>query len=299
MYYRLDHQTGITEIIKKELLRMLVLSDLHIGAVEAILHALARDRKGNIVSQTEMQKLLYEGLISNLKKEKIDILILLGDLVEGRNLKVGGLDIINTDTNVMTYWAYEMLSEIIDILKPKIVIGVQGSAYHIADGGSDMDERVIRKLSANFSHIDFLYDQKIYAKIGDKIWYLVHKLGGDWKNPPFAVMSRVWTDLQKSTFKNGLPVPTVIGAGHTHNAQSPVIIQPSDNDPVYGFVSPCQKIGDSFTGGGSFLRYPDIGYLSMEQNGTDLSGRFVRTYKQYAQKKDISKKLAGLYVQDN
>jgi hypothetical protein len=273
---------------------MIVLSDLHIGGLECLLHSTARDTKGNHIRQTVQQEMMWNNLITRLKEEpQPDILNFLGDLVEGRNPKVGGLDIINTDTDVMTTWATEALSEIIDILKPKMVLSVQGSAYHQQDGGSDLDYRITKNLSLIHRDIPFIYDQKLYVKLGEKIHLYNHYIGGDWKNPPFPFLTRVYTDLLNGAFDTGLfeKMPTVIGYGHLHMSQTPVVIKPSDVNPGYGFVGACQKIGDSHLSRGPFLRHPHIGYLSIIQDGVDMSGKFIRTYKPYLDETDLRNKI--------
>ncbi|HPI82043.1 MAG TPA: hypothetical protein PK122_02320 [Candidatus Paceibacterota bacterium] len=299
MFYRLDHKKELTKITDLKRFKAIAISDLHVGGEEAILPPYARDDRGNIIIPTTDQEALYNNLMASLRNEKeIDILFLLGDLVDGRNPKAGGIGTVNTDLLLTTYWAYELLSEVIDIIKPKIVIGIQGSNYHVSTSGSDLDMDILKKLSANFDNISFLYDQKIYGHLGNKVWYLVHNIGGDWKNPPFPALTRLFTDLQKSSFKNNIPLPTVIGAGHFHSAQAPVMIYPSDLNPCFGFVAPCQKLGDRHTGSGTYLRFPDIGYMVIEQDDVDISGKFVRTYKQCSEVRDLTTKI-GLHVKTN
>lgn len=278
-------------ITDKKTVRIFVFSDSHIFGARCYLAHGCLDKKGNFIVQTPEQEEMEQGLIEALKKEgSFDIVFLLGDLIEGRNIKAGGLDLVNADTDVAVMAAVKSISDILRIISPKVVISIPGSQYHNADGGSDLDFRVTKFLSLAFPEIAFLYGPKAYVKIGDLIYLLSHHLGGDYKKTPFAAINRSYENELRYASKYNLEVPNVYGFGHLHRSMQPTVLEDGENI-FYGFVAPCQKIGDTHLERGQYRTIPDIGYMVLEQDGIDLWGRTVRTYKPYGKVIDYRKEM--------
>ena len=55
-------------------------------------------------------------------------------------------------------------------------------------------------------------------------------------------------------------------------------------NPVYGFVAPCQKMPDVHCSQGPMGAFWEIGYLNIEQNGIELNGKYVNTYRYWETK---------------
>jgi len=132
--------------------KIVALSDFHIGGAYGYLPKGCLDRRGKEIMQDEHQEIKEKNLIDALKKiGKVDLLILLGDMVEGQMKKSGGLDVLDVNMDLQIQWASDnALSPIVKILEPDIVIGCTGSEYHV---GCHNDLLVTERLNNLFPEI--------------------------------------------------------------------------------------------------------------------------------------------------
>jgi hypothetical protein len=268
-------------ISKKKFHRIIIISDTHIGGVTGYLSIGCVDERGNVQYQTVHQEIMEKNLLFELSKiGSVDIVIFLGDMIEGKNPKAGGMDVSNVNTDIQIDWAVLFGKSIIDILKPKIVLGLHGSDYHVESGS---DKRLIYQLSLHYSEIDFYFGQpSLKFFLGDKLWYLQHRFTGN-SNCIVGVLERYWNMINKLHWDRGR-TPDVIGYGHIHKAVNPFQLMNGKN-PVYAFVAPCQKVPDSFCSKGPVGALHEIGFMYMEQDGVELTGKFYNTYRYWDNKK--------------
>ncbi len=267
------------EISKDKNFKIIVISDTHVGGRTGYLPSNCKHERGEKHPQTIDQKTMEKNLLTSLKKEdEIDILIFLGDMIEGKNVSAGGLDVGNVNIDTQIEWATLFGQSVIDLLKPKYVLGLHGSDYHVENSS---DKQLVHRLSLLYPKINFYYGYpSLKFFLGDKLWYLQHRfMEGQSK---LGTLEKYWKTIHNMSWDRGR-TPDVIGYGHVHKAQNPTQIMNGKN-PVYGFVAPCQKMPDVFCSKGPHGAFWEIGYLNIEQNGIELIGKYVNTYRYWETK---------------
>lgn len=279
MYNRFD-EFSFLKLSDEPNHRIAVFSDFHVGGDLCYKPSNAKFKNGEISPQNIHQEGMEKGLLQSVKEQKkVDVILTLGDMVEGRNIRAGGLELSTTDTDVMAKWAVESISPLIETLQPKYYLAVSGSAYHRQDGGSDMDYRIVRELSLRYPDIEFYYGQKARFILGQKTWLLSHFLGGEWKNSHWPALNKVFQDLLEARWMNTEPMPGVVGFGHKHIAWPVSPISHGEKETFYGFVAGCMKLGDEFLSRTPYNKRPSIGYMIIEQEDLELTGKFIKTYE--------------------
>ena len=253
--------------------KMIVLGDTHFGGRTGYLPSGCKHERGEDHQQTIHQKTMEKNLLHELKRiGQVDIVTFHGDMIDGRNVKAGGLDIGNTNTDVQIEWAMLFAKSILDILKPKYVLGLSGSDYHV---DTIMDRTFLHRISLQYPNIEVFYGENLKIILGEKLWYLSHRfIEGASKA---GTLERYWNKFCTKTWGRER-TPEVIGYGHVHQAQNPYQIKNGPN-PVYGFVSPCQKVPDTFCSKGSMGTFWEIGFMYLKQKGTKLTGEYINTYE--------------------
>jgi hypothetical protein len=202
-------------------------------------------------------------------------------MVEGKNPSGGGMDISNTNTDMQIDWGMVFAKSVINILKPKIIMGLNGSEYHI---GNTLDRRLLHRISLLYPNIEAYFGDSLKFFLGDKLWKLEHR--GSEGMSMVGTLASYWGKINNKEYGRGR-TPEVIGFAHIHQAQNPVQLKNSPN-PVYGFVAPCQKMPDVHCSKGPIGAYWNIGFMYLEQNGKKLRGEYIETYPYY--EKDVTKK---------
>ena len=274
---------------KNDTVRIIALSDTHVGGVTSYLPSGCVDERGNQVPQSLDQEVMEANLLNELQKVgQVDIIMTLGDMVEGRNSKASGFEVGNTNVTMQINWGVKLMNSVIDILKPKVVMGLEGSEYHVEQSS---DYRVIYQTSLHHPNIDFYFGlPNLKFFLGQKLWFLTHRLAGN-SNNTIGVLERYWKDINNSHYGRDR-TPDVIGYGHVHKAVNPVQLK-NGEQPVYGFVVPCQKMPDSFTGKGPKGAYWEIGFSYIEQTNVELYGRYHNTYRYWEKNANKIMKESG------
>lgn len=266
-------------ITRKKNLLIAIFADTHIGGVTAYLSSGCFDERGNVHLQNKDQIKMEVNLLTSLiKMGKVDVVIFLGDMVEGKNSKAGGLDVGNVNTDCQVEWALRFAISVCDILKPKYILGLNGSDYHVENS---LDRRLLHRISLHYPNTDVYYGNPTLKFIlGDKLWFLSHQaIEGASKA---GTLERYWNKICTKTFGRER-TPEVIGYSHIHQAQNPYQIK-NGKHPVYGFIAPCMKLPDMFCGKGPTGTYWEIGYMKLEQEGKLLRGEYVNTYPYWEEK---------------
>lgn len=269
----IDSNLAAKLISKEKNFKIIVLSDTHIGGMTGYLPNGCKHERGDDHLQTKHQKTMEKNLLLELNKiGRVDVVIFLGDMVDGRNGKAGGLDISNTNTDVQIEWAMVFANSVLDILKPKYVLGLSGSDYHT---DIILDRKLLHRISLQHPNIDVFFGDNLKFILGKKLWYLAHRfIEGASKG---GTLERYWNKFCTKTWGRER-TPDVIGYGHVHQAQNPHQIKNGSN-PVYGFVCPAQKLPDSFCGKGSQGTFWEIGFMYLKQKGTKLKGEYINTFE--------------------
>ncbi len=269
----IDSNLAPKHISDKKNFKIVVLSDTHIGGRTGYLPSGCKHERGEDNPQTDHQKTMEKNLLRALKKTgEVDVVIFLGDMIDGRNVKAGGLDVSNVNTDMQIEWAALFANSVLDILKPKYVLGLSGSDYHVE---STLDRALLYRISSQYPNIKVFFGDSLKFVLGKKLWYLAHRfVEGASKG---GTLERYWNKFCTKTFGRER-TPEIIGYGHVHQAQNPYQIKNGPN-PVYGFVCPSQKVPDSFCGKGSTGTFWEIGFMYLEQKGAKLTGEYINTYE--------------------
>jgi hypothetical protein len=269
-------------VSKKKNHKIIVISDTHVGGITGYLPSGCVDERGNTQHQTIHQEKMETNLLAELKKVgKIDELIFLGDMVDGKNVKAGGLDISNVNTDCQVQWAYLMAKSFIEILKPKIIMGLNGSDYHVEDS---LDRRLLRRLSIAYPKSEVYFGTpSLKFFLGDKLWFLSHTFTEGASKA--GSLERNWNKMHSMQWERGR-TPDVMGYAHIHKAQNPYQLK-NGKRPVYCFIAPCQKTPDSFCSKGPIGASWEIGFMYLEQQGVKLRGEYENTYP-YWENKEVN-----------
>jgi len=253
--------------------KIVMVGDTHIASRTGYLPSGCKHERGDEAPQTIHQKTMERNLLLALKNiGQIDVVIFGGDMIEGRNAKAGGMDVGNTNTDIQIEWAMIFAKSILDILKPKYVMGLSGSDYHTE---TILDKALLYRISLHYPDMEVFFGDSLKFILGEKLWYLSHKfVEGASKG---GTLERYWNKFCTKTFGRER-TPDVIGYGHLHQAQNPYQIKNGPN-PVYGFVCPGQKVPDTFCSKNSTGTFWEIGFMYMEQKGTKLTGEYINTYE--------------------
>jgi hypothetical protein len=253
--------------------KIIVLSDTHIGGRTGYLPSGCKHERGEDHLQTVHQETMEKNLLLALKSiGQVDVVIFLGDMIDGRNAKAGGLDIGNVNTDVQIEWAMLFSKSVLDILKPKYLLGLSGSDYHTE---TILDRSLLKRISLHYLDTEVFFGDNLKFILGEKLWYLAHRfIEGASKG---GTLERYWNKFCTKTWGRER-TPDIIGYGHVHQAQNPYQIKNGPN-PVYGFVCPAQKVPDTFCSKGSMGTFWEIGFMYLEQKGTRLTGEYVNTYE--------------------
>jgi len=262
------------------------LGDTHMGGTMSYLPSNCVDERNNPIKQEQHQKIMQHNLESELTIiGQTDIIFFTGDMVEGSNGRAGGMDLYNTNIDMQLRWGQLFIDSIIKILKPKVILGLQGSNYHV---GITSDMTLLENAAKTHKDIQFIFGKpNLKFFLGEKFWFLAHTFGGS-RTTPIANLDRQWKKIHDDHYDKDR-TPDVIGHGHMHLATPPVPLK-NGRHPVFGFIVPCQKLPDShlekYTTG-----VTEIGFLHLTQKGVDLYGRYYNTFRYWEYERNDKLKL--------
>lgn len=246
----------------------LFIGDIHSGSVTALLPANAKRFDGQIdtsIPQNKMQRWLWKNYLDDLSQVgKIDVLVNMGDSTEGQQLKIFGRTLASTDTDMQVRWATECFQKVIDMCKPKYVLTVSGTPYHVLTSGCT-DLQVHTNLEKSNPDIRFIFGAPLVIKIGKLTYSIAHPFPTTQnKSPPLEKL----IDQHASEFYHGkTPRINVFARGHAH-----AFYWTHNDDGVYSFIVPCQQPTSEFGRNKPYLtvRRPDVGMLQITQSDEDL-----------------------------
>jgi hypothetical protein len=185
---------------------------------------------------------------------KPDVLIINGDLVDGKNYKDTGLGTWTTDSLLQA----KALSDLVKILKPRKIIATSGSAYH-SDRNPNIDRIATELCGGTF--------KGGYAslKIGNQRIYAQHKVtvsksSWQYRTTPIA-RALVLAALQESDFGHY----NIVLKSHAH------YFTYAGFTNALAMILPCWKAYDQFGDTNIEFNSPAIGYVAFSFNGDDFS----------------------------
>lgn len=224
-------------------------------------------KEGTGVVGSRVQKRLYTELVESLKKiGQTELLILMGDLVEGKQLKVAGVPLNDSDTDTQVEWAYQLYEETFyKYCNPEKVIVVMGTPYHVLVGvGGNLDYQVADKIS-RISDVTFGYPAlRFYLGSKKLLWDVRHRISIASVNL-LMPLEKTFRAYYRILAEEDSPIPDVICRGHNHS----IVFEPtnvsSGKNRRYALVSPCMKASDVY---GETLPYPSTpktGVMTIKQ----------------------------------
>lgn len=244
-------------ITKKRILHFLGIGDIH----ESSKSSRFRER---------VQKAFFNYARELVKKVgKIEVLLLMGDLAEGKDKRGGGVHLETTNTDSQVDRVVKKLQDLIDIIKPEFVIGVGGSPYHRQDGNSDLDRRVLVALARQNPKIKFIFGETLFLEFGRMNWYLRHHYStGRLRTWQLEAFSQDWITNAEL---NGGEQADVFGFAHVHIPIHPHQIMTGEKTK-WAFVTPGLKANDRFLKSKNRPKTAFIGVTYIKQNDKELTG---------------------------
>ena len=252
----------------------LVTGDWHVGDKYGILPRKPITKDGGGVRPSQTQSKIYRELIQTLKKiGHVDLLLIMGDTCEGKQLASFGVPLNDADTDNQVNWSGEFYQETFyDINSPDVVISIMGTAYHVMVGiGGNLDYQVSQKI-AQMSDTYFGYPNARFNLGEEKLlWDLQHRVSIANVNRlmPFEKIIRTYA---VNAANNGGVVPDVIGRAHNHDLCYAAVDVSDGSIPRIAFNSACLKADDIY---GQNLSYPamaKVGVTTMKQTGATVTG---------------------------
>jgi hypothetical protein len=161
--------------------------------------------------QDKLQEKLWDAFAETIDAlQPIDILIVNGDLIDGKNPKSGGIDLITTDRIEQIEMAYDVIL----YTGAEEVAITRGTKYHT--GTQENLERVIaRKLSAEFGN-------RLFVDINGLMFDVKHFVGGSTiPHGRFTAIGRdrMWNVLWNVDAEGTQPKADVLVRSHVHYFQ--------------------------------------------------------------------------------
>ena len=268
MFKEITDQYELPSILKNRSdVTHLILGDAHCGSRTGLLPPNILNKRGVEVTQSQTQKNIWNQLVANLKNVgKVDVLIVGGDWVEGKQIHAAGLDLHDSDTDVQVKIGVESLKRICEISQPDYILFVEGTDYHIARGvGGVLDYQVAQLLGATLD-IPIYYGTTLNVKIGELVWNIEHRIAIS-NTFKLRVFEKIFDFYRRDFDAQRINViPDVIVRFHHHVAQTPIRIEHSR----WAIRGGCLKEKDTYLQKQSYPSNPDLGIMIVRQNGEYL-----------------------------
>lgn len=187
---------------------VLVIGDLHCGAMSGLTPPQWIVSKGRNSFFSKLQEQMWEHYLEILKDfGKIDILVVNGDVIDGKGTRSGGTELITSDLLEQTDIAVEALS----VINANKILFTYGTPYHTSsNSGEDFDKIVANAFNAS------IYDE-LDLKIENVLFNIKHKVNSSLNPYNRAVpvgKHRLWDALQ--SIRNKDESASVYLRSHVH-----------------------------------------------------------------------------------
>ena len=256
---------------------VLLLSDMHIGAVTALCSPEPPiSDLGTVHRPTKLQKELYDvwGECIDGLHQKPEVLVLNGEPCDGGNPKGSGKQSWSTNVQDQLIDAEKLISEI----PYNNLLITRGSGYHVDMQGTNFEEIFARQMDAvKYKAFggDGYTDYYTLFSVNDKIFNVSHHVGfNKWAAYRTTALSR---EMAGMVFEYGkLGHSDVIARGHVHYFVHVEFVH------THGIITPAWKYPDGhlFRGGVAGTT-PDIGMVEVivEPNGEILVKKHIAEMK--------------------
>lgn len=125
---------------------VLIVGDLHCGSMGGLTHPDWIVSQGRSQFFSQLQEEMWDLYVQSLKElGEVDVLIVNGDVIDGKGARSGGTELITSDLIEQT----DMAVAAIDQINAKSVYFTYGTPYHTAPGGEDFDRIVADQFHAS------------------------------------------------------------------------------------------------------------------------------------------------------
>jgi predicted phosphodiesterase len=212
---------------------------------------LGEAERKNRISSNHLQKFIYKQWVDMVETVgKVDACIVLGDSVEGPNRKSKGIGLWTSDISEQVRVAANLL----DMVKTKKYIGVQGSFYHVEDNLSS-DKAVINSLKGDFN------DECVVVSGKTRI-HCSHAVGVSSSSTAYRPTPIAREMMLATINKEEYGKYDLILRGHAHYY---VEVRFGSSK---GVICPCWKGRDEFVARKTLAFLPHLGYVLLK--GTDV-----------------------------
>ena len=235
-------------------MNVLVVGDLHVGSNVSVMPDevyLGEAERKNRISSNHLQKFIYKQWVDMVETVgKVDACIVLGDSVEGPNRKSKGIGLWTSDISEQVRVAANLL----DMVKTRKYIGVQGSFYHVEDNLSS-DKAVINSLKGDFN------DECVVVSGKTRI-HCSHAVGVSSSSTAYRPTPIAREMMLATINKEEYGKYDLILRGHAHYY---VEVRFGSSK---GIICPCWKGRDEFVARKTLAFLPHLGYILLK--GTDV-----------------------------
>lgn len=247
------------------MVRIVFISDVHVGSNYAVFPPDFRNPEdGARIEQNQWQKILYrewERLAAKLAEP--DVIILLGDLVEGHQTKekFGTLKLQN-----LQHQCEAFIHLFSSTWKTKKLYVVRGTDYHVATQGLLAEEYIARRLNAEKIDEDKYSSTDLLLKVSGKTISAAHHIGvSQVPHYRFTPLAReMWLG---KLFDDYFGKVDIVARGHVHYHLIAQI-----EDIMYAFTCPSWQLPTPYHRKHTiFGSNPSIGLVEVELSGDDIS----------------------------
>jgi len=233
--------------------KILVVGDMHVGSKVSLMPDEVQLESGNVVKSNSIQKLIFEKWLEMVSSVgNVDAAIVLGDSIDGPDIKGKGVGMWTTDLHQQVRTA----STLLDMIDTKKYVGVQGSNYHVGDNMS-ADGAVLFELGGVFG-------DELSIVAGDSRIHVSHSVGvssaGSSYRPTPIAREMMLAAINKEEY-GGF---NLILRGHAH-----YYVRVSFASTT-GLICPCWKGRDSFVARRTLAFMPHLGYVVLNIKGKDI-----------------------------
>jgi len=250
---------------------LLVISDLHVGSAYALMPKGFRASTGATVSLNTGQEYLWECWqhFLGLLPQKIDVLVINGDAVEGQNLAEECRFLAEVDPNFQARAAAELLapvlSQVVSVDKQRQVYMSRGSRYHTGRGATT--EETLGLLLAAVPGPDGRHTRPwFHLTMGGVLFDIAHHQSVTIRYRGMPLEREIGFFLERTARRGDrLPAELVIVRSHTHSGY-----RRYEENHRMAVATPAWKLQDDFA---AMSKYPnrfasdDIGAVGFRVSG--------------------------------
>jgi len=261
----------------KDFKRMVILSDLHCGHELGLTPPTWRyqennPEKGQIARIQREAWEFYEYIIDNVVGKYADVLVINGDLIDGKANKNEGIELITTDSNLQVKIAIECIG----LWNAKKIMMTRGTPYHVGKGECHED------IAADI--LGATIEDNLTFRFNGKVFNFRHKVGGSsvpyGKGTPL-VKEAIWNTLLAEY--NNTQRADIIVRSHVHT-----YVEYRDSHRI-AIVTPALQVNSKY-GTQQCSGYTDFGFLVVDvyDNGNVIIHNFSTVLKEtYSEIMDI------------